>query len=648
MFKCFAFVAFVAFATTALLGQALPPISPAEGTSTLVQPIYSLNVSPVKGANRQVVGVAGQATYYYWAVANYPIGSVVSPLGGIRNAPNTLSGGNYVQISPFGYPAGVTSVDFLRTTIDQAPSGACNCAVATGVTSGTVNDQSNSLSSYTVPVFNPNNFVFTLTNEVQSGGGSHYILRQGWPYPGTQVSDLSTVGAGGLPAGVANGSFLGSNGLSQPGVYQKKPVLDAYNDFGFSTGSNAGVLIQAAHDSARCPSTGCVIDARAFISGDIIAGLNLTKPVHIIFGATVYSVTAQILLNPMAGLVFEGAGQYVTVFNWAGNNSTAMFRQISVQQADFSGFSANASTSAPLTAFFTSERGATGNPTNNSYRNIHLDGTNGGVTDGFKWVTGAGGDAGNDTFTFDKVSIANYSNAAWNSNTQTQSQGHTFFDSQASSNGYGKYGYYGQGSFAMYNQQFSDNTVVDIDIVGSNNGVLVSGGLSIGSNRFYIDPGTNGTFAVTIENFNFSSTGLNADGYIGQFQGAGPYLLINNSFGNNSALAAKLYLTTASAGQASGVAIGNNVYTSLTQPFVQGGAQAWELIGNTRNSGPPTAIPDYIPGGLGLGGPAPTVAAAQVGLGGTTAAASSCGSLAGAAGCMVINVAGTTHYVPYY
>lgn len=45
---------------------------------------------------------------------------------------------------------------------------------------------------------------------------------------------------------------------------------------------------------------------------------------------------------------------------------------------------------------------------------------------------------------------------------------------------------------------------------------------------------------------------------------------------------------------------------------------------------------------------APTVAASQVGLGSTVVASSFCGSLAGAAGCLVINVAGTTRYVPYY
>jgi hypothetical protein len=40
--------------------------------------------------------------------------------------------------------------------------------------------------------------------------------------------------------------------------------------------------------------------------------------------------------------------------------------------------------------------------------------------------------------------------------------------------------------------------------------------------------------------------------------------------------------------------------------------------------------------------------AGGISYGGTTAAASNCGSLTGAAGCIVVNIAGTTHYVPYW
>jgi hypothetical protein len=45
---------------------------------------------------------------------------------------------------------------------------------------------------------------------------------------------------------------------------------------------------------------------------------------------------------------------------------------------------------------------------------------------------------------------------------------------------------------------------------------------------------------------------------------------------------------------------------------------------------------------------APTVAGNQIGYGGTVVASSNCGSLASSAGCILINVAGTSRYLPYY
>ena len=45
---------------------------------------------------------------------------------------------------------------------------------------------------------------------------------------------------------------------------------------------------------------------------------------------------------------------------------------------------------------------------------------------------------------------------------------------------------------------------------------------------------------------------------------------------------------------------------------------------------------------------APTVAAAQIGYGSTVTANTNCGTLALSTGCIVVNVAGTTRYIPYY
>jgi hypothetical protein len=53
-------------------------------------------------------------------------------------------------------------------------------------------------------------------------------------------------------------------------------------------------------------------------------------------------------------------------------------------------------------------------------------------------------------------------------------------------------------------------------------------------------------------------------------------------------------------------------------------------------------------GSLILGAAASTVSGSQIGYGSTTAASTSCGTITLAAGCVVINVAGTTRYIPYF
>jgi|ERR1017187_488417 hypothetical protein len=397
----------------------------------------------------------------------------------------------------------------------------------------------------------------------------------------------------GPPTVVATRSQLVSNGVSQNGVYQTKPVLDA-RDF---SGANAGAQIQAAHDSSNCPSTGCVIDARGFGATDTIAGLTITKPVEIDFGATTYSVTATMTIGPVIGVRFTGSSSSNnsqtsgTRFIWAGG-SAQIIRLISVAKADFRDFFVGCSTAVPCTSFFTSERGASGNPTDNHFTNVTGDGTNGGVTNGFDWIVGAGGDNGNDHFEFGNVEFDNYSNAAWY-NTSTQSQIHTFLHCSCNSNGYGKYCYQGTGSFAAYNMVETTNTVVDFAI-NPNNGVLISGGISIGSTRFYSDGVSANTYPVTIQGVNFSAYNLNADGKVIIIGQAGPYLIENNEISGLG------YSTTIpvqfnyDGNTTSPVAIGNNMISSLPSPFTGN----WYLLNNSTGDGPPSPVPDVFPNGL--------------------------------------------------
>lgn len=173
-------------------------------TTQLQQPLQTLP-APVSSAAVSLVGNPGPQTIYYWIVANYLVGSS-SPAGpfAVINAPNTLSSGNYINIAPT-YPSGVVSIDILKTLTPAAPAGACNCAVAIGVTAGTVADQSNSTSTYTVGTVNVNALTVTLQNEPVGANQSHAILRQN----GKFVSDLSTHGSGG-PTGPAGGDLYGT------------------------------------------------------------------------------------------------------------------------------------------------------------------------------------------------------------------------------------------------------------------------------------------------------------------------------------------------------------------------------------------------------------------------------------------------------
>ncbi|HEX3584408.1 MAG TPA: hypothetical protein VH024_00320 [Candidatus Angelobacter sp.] len=113
-------------------------------------------------------GNPGPATYYYWIVSNYAIGNS-TPAGPFvdANAPNTLSVSNGVTVS-WRASSGATSYDVLRTSTSAMPVGACNCAVATAVSSNNAADQSNTLNAYTVSTLDPSTLIAAITNQ----GGS--------------------------------------------------------------------------------------------------------------------------------------------------------------------------------------------------------------------------------------------------------------------------------------------------------------------------------------------------------------------------------------------------------------------------------------------------------------------------------------------
>lgn len=108
--------------------------------------------SMVVGGNGVVVGGLGNSTHYYWIVAVYPIGSMISNQGiYVRQAPDTLSSTNYITVS-WSPVLGATSYTVLRTIQNKIPVGACGCMKVTGLTTTTYNDISNTRNAFNVPL----------------------------------------------------------------------------------------------------------------------------------------------------------------------------------------------------------------------------------------------------------------------------------------------------------------------------------------------------------------------------------------------------------------------------------------------------------------------------------------------------------------
>jgi hypothetical protein len=133
----------------------------------------------VPNASVSVSGNPGPATYFYWIVTNGLAGAS-SPAGPfqISNAPNTLTGGNFNQIS-WATSLGAVNYDVLRTSTPGPPFGACNCAVGTAITGNITNDQANALNAYTVSTFDPSTLLWAITNESLSAGVSQITFRAG-------------------------------------------------------------------------------------------------------------------------------------------------------------------------------------------------------------------------------------------------------------------------------------------------------------------------------------------------------------------------------------------------------------------------------------------------------------------------------------
>ncbi len=266
----------ITFAILLLAGGlfAQNPVGPQPlDTTTIAMHMLEPPVPP-GGVTIGFTGAPGSSakTVYYWLVSNFTVGNstVGGPYPGF-NAPTTLSVSNFFTV--YWQPAlGANSYDLLRTSTPTPPTGACNCAVATGITGISQVDQSNSLSAYTVTTFPPNSALLQLDAEAIGAGAAnvHMLLKQnnvlvcdlsigcggggGGSPPASPVTSIQTNADGVHFAAITNvapGSALVSQGPSTVPAFQQKAIYDVRDSMtcntprGTQTGTNVTAQMSA-------------------------------------------------------------------------------------------------------------------------------------------------------------------------------------------------------------------------------------------------------------------------------------------------------------------------------------------------------------------------------------------------------------------
>jgi hypothetical protein len=140
----------------------------------------SLNLSapspaPVTGVTANVVGNTGNAQYWYFIVATYPIGhSAPSNSAFVGQAPATLSAGNSVRVS-WQVATGATAYTVLRVTVPNLPATCTACNL--GTMSGTsYNDIGASPTPYVVVTAPAASSQITLDNQSAANPFLNYSL----------------------------------------------------------------------------------------------------------------------------------------------------------------------------------------------------------------------------------------------------------------------------------------------------------------------------------------------------------------------------------------------------------------------------------------------------------------------------------------
>jgi hypothetical protein len=363
-------------------------------------------------------------------------------------------------------------------------------------------------------------------------------------------------------------------------------------------GANAGAQIAAC--IAALPSTGGVCDARSLPpSVSMPTGLQITgKPVQVIFGFQTIALGGTIAMQNVSGVEIAGSSASLTplggtIFNWVGNATAPAFALTSVANCRLSNFRLQVYPPYTLASGIYIDRGVNAqvDPTLNAVENVTIisDSPAGLFGKGVQMALGPGGDANNDWGMFTRVHVIGYGIAGF-SIEHTQSKAHRFFGCFADGRQVGQYGVTTAlgpgargGSFMWFGGGMSANAAADFYVGAPDDNILIQGGYSENSARFLVTAGGSAdSFDITVQGFTWMDSYLASDGKMIVYTQRGTLTLIGNVLGTGANAATIFVQPSQGASPASvAVAIGNEIGTTVAQPFDGPSTVQWTLLGNT-------------------------------------------------------------------
>ena len=288
-----------------------------------VVPTSSPLANPAQPVSVTQAGTPGTTMYYYWCTATNASGeTLLSPARVTTTSHATLDGTNY-NIIVCATVSGATGYKAYRTTTSTAPSGTGLYLVGSSATT-TINDQSNTLTSATIPAVNDTD-PKTVSQVRVLGVPSPAVVIGPSQVSGTAVvqtpSGTQTITAAnsGVPLQVKGKAGNTSNvfevydnqatpqlqfWIEDAGEACAKRFVALVRDARCFPGADAGAKIVAARDDL--PSTGGMVDAGGLLGSQAITtAVNVPNNVSLRLsnGATyTFSASGQITLNSGSSL----------------------------------------------------------------------------------------------------------------------------------------------------------------------------------------------------------------------------------------------------------------------------------------------------------------------------------------------------------